>query len=78
MDACLGVEREVDKVLSKFDGIKGHAEKTLEELTESMRSVKEELEHGKYIQYFEGETVEFETTVCRESRHKNKYSLDYI
>ena len=47
MDSCIGVEREIDKVLGKFAGIKGHTESTLQELIESVRSVKEELEHGK-------------------------------
>ncbi|XP_022097753.1 protein RMD5 homolog A-like [Acanthaster planci] len=43
MDACLSVQKEVDKVLGKFEGIKTHSARTLEELIDSLNNIKHEL-----------------------------------
>lgn len=46
MDACCAVEREVDKVLTKFTSINGHAERVLSELISYIENLKRELETG--------------------------------
>lgn len=49
MDACTAVEREVDKVLSKFGLINEHAEKVLRDLINHIESLKKELEEGNQM-----------------------------
>ncbi|PSN47622.1 Protein RMD5 A [Blattella germanica] len=44
MEACNAVEREVDKVLSKFGGINEHADRVLQDITGNIESLKHELE----------------------------------
>lgn len=44
MDSCCSVEREVDKVLSKFGSINDHAGRTLLDLIECIRRLQEEFE----------------------------------
>lgn len=46
MDACTGVEKEVDKVLSKFGGINDHADRTLGDLCTHIESLKNSIEEG--------------------------------
>ncbi|XP_018320811.1 protein RMD5 homolog A [Agrilus planipennis] len=41
MDACLAVEKEIDKVLTKFNGINEHASRVLNELVSQVESLKE-------------------------------------
>lgn len=48
MEACLAVEREVDKVLTKFGGINEHADRVLGDLVSYIESLKNELGKGKY------------------------------
>lgn len=48
MDACNAVEREVDRVLSKFGGINEHANRTLSDLISYVENLKNELETGKF------------------------------
>ncbi|XP_050530561.1 E3 ubiquitin-protein transferase RMND5B-like isoform X1 [Daktulosphaira vitifoliae] len=43
MDACLAVDREVDKVLSKFGQIRQHVDKVLQQLIENLESVRNDL-----------------------------------
>ncbi|KAL5017184.1 hypothetical protein ScPMuIL_006773 [Solemya velum] len=43
MDACLAVEREVDKVSSKFVSLRDHTENTVDELSSSIESIRNEL-----------------------------------
>jgi len=43
MEACVAVEREVDKVLSKFGSINDHAERILSDITSHIESLKNEL-----------------------------------
>ncbi len=49
MDSCLGVEREVDKVLSKFSGINEHANKVLEDAANNVENLKQEFESCKIL-----------------------------
>ncbi|XP_069671462.1 E3 ubiquitin-protein ligase RMND5A isoform X2 [Periplaneta americana] len=44
MEACNAVEREVDKVLSKFGGINEHADRVLQDVTGNIEALKAELE----------------------------------
>lgn len=46
MDACNAVEREVDKVLSKFGGIHEHAERVLRDVTNNIDALKKEFDEG--------------------------------
>jgi len=48
MEACNAVEREVDKVLSKFGAINEHAEAVLRDLINHIQTLKKDLEEGKY------------------------------
>nr|XP_018898843.1 PREDICTED: protein RMD5 homolog A [Bemisia tabaci] len=43
MEACTAVEREIDKVLSKFGGINDHAKRCLQDLTCHIENLKEEI-----------------------------------
>lgn len=45
MEACIAVEREVDKVLNKFSSIKDHASSTLSDVTDLIESLKNGLAH---------------------------------
>jgi hypothetical protein len=47
MESISGVEREIDKVLSKFTGINEHADRVLQDLSRSIESLKNELDTGK-------------------------------
>ncbi|XKL59316.1 hypothetical protein PGB90_000332 [Kerria lacca] len=44
MDSCLGVEREVDRVLSKFNSINEHANRVLEETSNHVENLRQEFE----------------------------------
>lgn len=46
MDSCLGVEREVDRVLSKFNSINEHANRVLEETSNHVENLRQEFEIG--------------------------------
>ncbi|KMQ94013.1 protein rmd5-like protein a protein [Lasius niger] len=46
MEACNAVEREVDKVLSKFGAINEHAEAVLRDLINHIQSLKKDLEEA--------------------------------
>ena len=43
MDGCLSVQKEVDKVLSKFQDINGKATHSLQELLQRITDVKKEI-----------------------------------
>lgn len=49
MESCNAVEREVDRVLSKFGGLRDHSKKNLEELISSIQSIQRELNDGNYF-----------------------------
>lgn len=47
MESCLAVEREVERVLSKFSGLQDHSKKNLEDLISSIQSIQKELDEGR-------------------------------
>lgn len=47
MEACIAVEREIDKVLSKFGGISDHAERVMRDICSHIENLKKELEECK-------------------------------
>lgn len=49
MEACNVVEREVDKVLTKFGIISGHADTVLNDLINHIELLKKELEEGVFF-----------------------------
>lgn len=46
MEACVAVEKEIDKILSKFASIRENGSKNIEETIEFLSSIKPELEQG--------------------------------
>ena len=46
MEACIAVEREVDKVLDKISGLKAQNSRAVEELLLLVRGAKQELSNG--------------------------------
>lgn len=49
MEACVAVEREIDKVLSKFGGISDHAERVMRDICSHIENLKKELEECKLL-----------------------------
>ena len=49
MEACLGVEREVVKVLDKFTNLRDQNVRNIDELLTIVRNAKTELHNGKNI-----------------------------
>lgn len=49
MEACLSVEKEVDRVFSKFGGINDHVKKVLYDLVTQIQNLKKEYQNGKSI-----------------------------
>mgnify|MGYP001550077309 CR=1 FL=1 len=47
MDACSAVEKEIDKVLSKFDDIHRHSESNIDELLNHVQNIKKDIEAGE-------------------------------
>lgn len=43
MESCIAVEREVDKVISKFGTINEHVERTLQDVTSHIEDLRKEL-----------------------------------
>lgn len=48
MEECLAVEKEIDRVLTKFGSINEHAERVLTDLISYIEGLKEELQNGLY------------------------------
>ena len=48
MDACNSVERELDKLLGRFDQFRGNLEK-LDDLIKHVKSTKNGLDEGLYV-----------------------------
>ena len=46
MDACIGVEREVVKVLDKFTNLREHNVRSIDELLTIVRNARMELQNG--------------------------------
>lgn len=53
MESCNAVEREVDRVLSKFGGLRDHSKKNLEELISSIQNIQRELNEGNHLYYLD-------------------------
>ena len=51
MEACLGVEREVVKVLDKFTNLRDQNVRNIDELLTIVRNAKTELQNGKHLLY---------------------------
>ena len=49
MEACLGVEREVVKVLDKFTNLRDQNVRNIDELLTIVRNAKTELHNGKNL-----------------------------
>ena len=47
MEACIAVEKEIDKVINNFASIREHGSRTVEELIDHLTNLKRELEIGK-------------------------------
>ncbi|XP_050398416.1 E3 ubiquitin-protein ligase RMND5A [Patella vulgata] len=47
MESCLAVERELDRVLAKFNGLRDHSNEAVEELIHSLQSICNELQSGQ-------------------------------
>ena len=47
MEAIVAVEKEIDKIVSKFGSIREHGTKNIDETLEFLSSIKPELEQGK-------------------------------
>lgn len=47
MDACLAVEKEVDRVLSKFGNISEHADRVIADLIAYIENINSELQQGE-------------------------------
>lgn len=45
----MAVEKDVDKVLTKFNGINEHSKRVLSELIDQINNLKEELQNGKFL-----------------------------
>lgn len=46
MEACIAVEKEIDKILSKFVQIRENGTRSIDETIEFLASIKPELEQG--------------------------------
>lgn len=57
MDSCLGVEREVDKVLSKFNGINENANQVLQHISGQVDNLKQEFESSKLCSYHQSKII---------------------
>ena len=47
MEACVAVEKEIDKIVAKFMQIRENGSRNIEETIEFLSSIKPELEQGK-------------------------------
>jgi len=49
MDACDPVEKEVEKVLTKFSGLQDHTLNTVDDFIASIENIRKELVDGKLV-----------------------------
>lgn len=68
MDACIAVERELDRVLSKFSGLQEHDRKTLDDIAQYVQNIRRELVDGRYlnqeVEYFNLSTFVWCHSTC--------------
>ncbi|KAJ9579561.1 hypothetical protein L9F63_004746 [Diploptera punctata] len=74
MEACNAVEREVDKVLSKFGGINEHAERVLQDITGNIESLKKELESAPQ----EHELTPAQVVILRQAMNKIREAVQRL
>ncbi|XP_070540021.1 E3 ubiquitin-protein ligase RMND5A-like [Ptychodera flava] len=74
MDACLTVERDVDKVYTKFQQIASHTQKTLEELIQHVKGISNELKEAPE----DSELTPAQSLVVSQCTKKMKDSASYI
>ena len=72
MEACLGVEREVVKVLDKFTNLRDQNVRNIDELLTIVRNAKTELQNGKHLLYVVRYKSVFECTPV------SNFRLSYI
>lgn len=56
MESCNAVERELDKVITNFNGINEHSERTLRDLTNHIEALKKEIDESKFRSSINRET----------------------
>ncbi|XP_045188845.2 E3 ubiquitin-protein ligase RMND5A-like isoform X1 [Mercenaria mercenaria] len=66
MDSCLTVEREIDKVLTKFGGLNDHSVDTLEDFINSIENLRKELAAGPA----DGEVQVTQSLVMTQALHR--------
>ena len=52
MEACTAVEREIDKVLSKFSSFSDQATSTLNKMTTEIEMLKRQIDEGKKFTFY--------------------------
>ena len=52
MESCLSVERELDKVLTKFTGLHDHSVNTIEDFISAVENIRRELAEGTILKCF--------------------------
>ena len=72
MDSCLGVEREVDKILTKFNSINDHAGRVLNDITNHVENLKQEFELCKYL-LSNFAVTSFEKNISKSIHHLSYY-----
>lgn len=48
MESCNAVERELDKVITNFNGINEHSERTLRDLSNHIEALKKEIDESRF------------------------------
>jgi len=66
MEACVAVEKEIDKVLGKFASIRDHGSRTVEDLIEYLSNIKRELEQAPSdLEISTGQTIILSQAVAK-------------
>lgn len=47
-DSCGAVDKELERVLTKFTAIRGHSERMLSDVTKDFEDIKSAIEAGRY------------------------------
>lgn len=48
MDSCIGVEQDLDKAISKFNGLNEHTDRVLQDIIDQVQNLKQEIANRKY------------------------------
>ena len=57
MDACQGVERELERLAKKYSNIKEHTDSSLTELVNQIANIQQDLVNGRTLVQFSGFSV---------------------